>query len=47
MASIKEKYLGIHLSKEVGDLYSENFTSLKKLRKTLEDRKNSQAHGEN
>ena len=30
----KIKYLGINLTKEVKDLYSENYTTLKKLRKT-------------
>ena len=30
----KIKYLGINLTKEVKDLYSKNYTTLKKLRKT-------------
>ena len=30
IASRKIKYLGINLTKEVKDLYSENYTSLKK-----------------
>ena len=30
MATIKVKYLGINLTKEVKDLYSENYTTLKK-----------------
>ena len=30
MASIKVKYLGIHLPTKVEDLYSENFKSLRK-----------------
>ena len=34
MATRKIKYLGINLTKEVKDLYSENYTTLKKLRKT-------------
>ena len=34
IAKRKIKYLGIKLTKEVKDLYSENCTTLKKLRKT-------------
>ena len=30
MATRKIRYLGIHLTKEVKDLYSENYTTLKK-----------------
>ena len=30
IAAIKIKYLGINLTKEVKDLYSENYTTLKK-----------------
>ena len=33
IATRKIKYLGISLTKEVKDLYSENYTTLKKLRK--------------
>ena len=33
IATRKIKYLGIKLTKEVKDLYSENYTTLKKLRK--------------
>ena len=32
MATRKIKYLGINLTKEVKDLYSENYTMLKKLK---------------
>ena len=38
IATTKLKYLGINLSKEVQDLYSENYTILKK--KTKEDTTN-------
>ena len=34
IATRKIKYLGINLTKEVKDLYSENCMTLKKLRKT-------------
>ena len=34
IATRKIKYLGINLTKDVKDLYSENYTTLKKLRKT-------------
>ena len=34
IATRKIKYLGINLTKEVKDLYSENYTTLKKGRKT-------------
>ena len=34
IATRKIKYLGINLTKEVKDLYSENYTTMKKLRKT-------------
>ena len=34
IATRKIKYLGITLTKEVKDLYSENYTTLKKSRKT-------------
>ena len=34
IATRKIKYLGINLTKEVKDLYSENYTTVKKLRKT-------------
>ena len=34
IATRKIKYLGINLTKEVKDLYSEDYTTLKKLRKT-------------
>ena len=34
IATRKIKYLGINLTKEVKDLYSENYTTLKKLRMT-------------
>ena len=34
IARRKIKYLGIKLAKEVKDLFSENYTTLKKLRKT-------------
>ena len=30
IATRKIKYIGIHLSKEVKDLYSENYTTMKK-----------------
>jgi hypothetical protein len=32
MASIKKKYLGINLTKEVKDLYSEIYKALKKVK---------------
>ena len=31
IATRKIKYIGIHLNKEVKDLYSENYTTLKKV----------------
>ena len=34
MAQRKIKYLGLHLTNEVKDLYSENYRTLKKVRKT-------------
>ena len=34
IATRKIKYVGINLTKEVKDLYPENYTTLKKLRKT-------------
>ena len=34
IATRKIKYLGINITKEVKDLYSKNYTTLKKLRKT-------------
>ena len=41
----KKKYLGINLTKEVNDLYSENYTTLKKLRKTQKNGSMYHAHG--
>ena len=39
------KYLGVILTKEVKDLYNNNFKSRNKLKKISEDRKISHAHG--
>ena len=44
-ASRKIKYLGINLTKEVQDLYSENYKTLKKLRKTQTNGSMYHAHG--
>ena len=41
----KIKYLGINLIKEVKDQYSENYTTLKKLRKTQTNGSVYHAHG--
>jgi hypothetical protein len=42
----KIKYLGVNLTKDVNDLYMENYKSLKKrLRKTTEGGKIFHAHG--
>ena len=41
----KIKYPGINLTKEVKDLYSENYTILKKLRKTQTNGSMYHAHG--
>ena len=38
------KYIGIHQSKQMKDLYDKNFKSLKKLRKMSEDGKIFHAH---
>ena len=46
IATRKIKYLGINLTKEVKDLYSENYTTLKKkLRKTPTNGSMYHAHG--
>ena len=46
IATRKIKYLGINLTKEVKDLYSENYTTLKKkLRKTQTNGSMYHAHG--
>jgi hypothetical protein len=45
IASKKVKYLGINLTKNVNDLYKENYKPLKRLRKTIEGREISHAHG--
>ena len=45
IATRKIKYLGINLTKEVKDLYSENYTTLKKLRKTQTNGSIYHAHG--
>ena len=46
IATRKIKYLEINLTKEVKDLYSENYTTLrKKLRKTQRNRSVYHAHG--
>ena len=39
------RYLGINLTKEVKDLYPENYRTLLKLRKTQRDGKIFHAHG--
>ena len=44
-ATRKIKYLEINLTKEVKDLYSENYTTLKKLRKTQTNGSMYHAHG--
>jgi hypothetical protein len=41
----KIKYLGINLTKDVNDLYKENYKPLKRLRKTKGGEKISHAHG--
>ena len=45
IATRKIKYLGINLTKEVQDLYSENYKTLKKLRKTQTNGSMYHAHG--
>jgi hypothetical protein len=46
IASKKIKYLGVNLTKDVNDLYKENYKLLKKdLRKTIESGEISHAHG--
>ena len=45
IATRKIKYLGINLTKEVKDLYSENYTILKKLRKTQTNGSMYHVHG--
>ena len=46
IAARKIKYLGINLTKEIKDLYSENYTTLKKkLRKTQKNGSMNNAHG--
>lgn len=45
IASNKTTYPEIKLTKKVKDIYSENYKALKKLKKTLKDRKTSHAHG--
>ena len=45
IATTKIKYLGINLTKEVRDLYSENYTTLKKLRQTQTNRNIYRVHG--
>jgi hypothetical protein len=46
IASKKIKYLGVNLTKDVNDLYKENYKHLKKrLRKTTEGGEISHAHG--
>ena len=45
LATRKIKYLEINLTKEVNDLYSENYTTLKKLRKTQKNGSMYHAHG--
>jgi hypothetical protein len=44
-ASKKIKYLGVNLTKDVNDLYKENYKPLKKLRKTTEGGEIFHAHG--
>jgi hypothetical protein len=45
IASKKIKYLGINLTKDMNDLYKENYKPLKKEIKDSEDGKISHAHG--
>ena len=45
IATRKIKYWGINLTKEVKDLYSENYTTLKKLRKSQTNGSMYHAHG--
>ena len=45
IATRKIKYLGINLTKVVKDLYSENYTTLKKLKKTQTNGSMYHAHG--
>ena len=45
IATRKIRYLGRTLTKEVKDLYSENYTTLKKLRKTQTNGSMYHAHG--
>jgi hypothetical protein len=40
----KIKYLGINITKEVKDLYNENYKPLKKSKKSTKGRKISHAH---
>jgi hypothetical protein len=41
----KIKYLGVSLTKDVNDLYKENYKPLKRLRKATEGGEISHAHG--
>jgi hypothetical protein len=43
-ASQKIKYFGVNLTKDVNDLYKENYKLLKRLRKTTESGAISHAH---
>ena len=45
IATRKIKYLGITITKEVNELYSENYTTLKKLRKTQTNGSMYHSHG--
>ena len=45
IATRKIKYLGIKLTKEVKDLYSENYTTLKKLKRTQTNGSIYRVHG--
>jgi hypothetical protein len=45
IASKKIKYLGVNLTKDVNDIYKENYKLVKRLRKTIESGKISHAHG--
>ena len=45
MATRKIKYLGINLTKEVEDLYSENYTMLKKLKEAQTNGNMYRVHG--
>jgi hypothetical protein len=45
IASKKIKYLGVDLTKDVNDLYKENYKLLKRLRKTIESGGISHTHG--